>query len=152
MFPPRHVTCDILHVISVNTWKSGFSPLGNSTGMIIHQDLCLAHCALSPAALERNLLPCSPNITIPEQHNSALCNLKPEMHYITITQGNLSLCKIWCFHGRNYKECRLLGYKNPVPTSQETRYSSATEPSQVMLCNIWCFHGADYEKCRLLGC
>jgi hypothetical protein len=29
-----------------------------------------------------------------------------------------------------YEECRLLGYKNPVRTSQETHYVSATEPSR----------------------
>jgi hypothetical protein len=38
--------------------------------------------------------------------------------------------------GTNYEECRLLGYKNPVCTSQETRYFSATEPSQLMLYKI----------------
>jgi hypothetical protein len=30
----------------------------------------------------------------------------------------------------------LLGYKNPVRTSQETHYVSATESSQLMLCKI----------------
>jgi hypothetical protein len=61
------------------------------------------------------------------------------------------LCKIWGFHGGDYEECRLLGYKNPVRTSQETHYLSATEPSQLMLCKSWDFHSADYEECRLLG-
>jgi hypothetical protein len=51
----------------------------------------------------------------------------------------------------NSEECRLLGYKNPVRTSQETHYVSATESSQLMLCNIWGFHGVEYEECRLLG-
>jgi hypothetical protein len=37
------------------------------------------------------------------------------------------LCKIRGFHGGNYEECRLLGYKNPVRTSQVTHYVSATE-------------------------
>jgi hypothetical protein len=41
--------------------------------------------------------------------------------------------------------------KNPVRTSQETHYVSATEPSQLTLCRIWGFHGGDYEECRLLG-
>jgi hypothetical protein len=36
----------------------------------------------------------------------------------------------------NYEECRLLGYKNPVRTSQETHYVSTTESSQLMLCKI----------------
>jgi hypothetical protein len=30
------------------------------------------------------------------------------------------LCKIWGFDGGDYEECRLLGYKTPVRTSQET--------------------------------
>jgi hypothetical protein len=37
------------------------------------------------------------------------------------------------FHGGDYEECRLLGYKNPVRTSQETHYVSATESSRLML-------------------
>jgi hypothetical protein len=61
------------------------------------------------------------------------------------------LCKIWGFHGNDYEECRLLGYKNPVRTSQETQYFSATQSSQLMLCKICAFHGSDYEECRLLG-
>jgi hypothetical protein len=48
------------------------------------------------------------------------------------------------------EECRILGYKNPVCTSQETHYVSATESSQLML-KIGGFHGGDYEECRLLG-
>jgi hypothetical protein len=62
-----------------------------------------------------------------------------------------SLCKIWSFGGGDCEECRPLGYENPVRTSQETHYVSATEPSQLMLCKIWRFHGSDYEECRLLG-
>jgi hypothetical protein len=46
-------------------------------------------------------------------------------------------------------ECRLLGYKNLVRTSQETHYVSATEPSQLMLCKIWGFLGGDNEECLL---
>jgi hypothetical protein len=61
------------------------------------------------------------------------------------------LCKIWGFQGGDYEECRLLGYRKPVPTSQETRYISTTEPDQLMLCKIWGFHGGDYDECRLLG-
>jgi hypothetical protein len=37
------------------------------------------------------------------------------------------ICKIWGVHGSDYEECRLMGYKNPVRTSQETlrlRYRS----------------------------
>jgi hypothetical protein len=61
------------------------------------------------------------------------------------------LFKIWGFHGGDYEECRLLGYKNPVRTSQETHYVSATEPSPLMLCKIWGFHGGDYEEYRPSG-
>jgi hypothetical protein len=51
-----------------------------------------------------------------------------------------------------YEECRLLGYKTPVRTPQQTHYVCATEPSRLMLCKIWGFHGGDYEECRLLRC
>jgi hypothetical protein len=43
------------------------------------------------------------------------------------------------FHGRTtkkFEECRLLGYKNTVRTSQETHYVSITESSRLMLCKI----------------
>jgi hypothetical protein len=49
------------------------------------------------------------------------------------------------------EECRLLGYKYTVRTSQETHYVSATESSLLMLCTICGFHGDDCEECRLLG-
>jgi hypothetical protein len=64
----------------------------------------------------------------------------------------LTGCKIWGFHGDDYEECRLLGYENPVRTSQEIHYVSTTEPSQLILCKIWGFHGSGYEEWRLLGC
>jgi hypothetical protein len=48
--------------------------------------------------------------------------------------------------------CRLLGYKNPVRTSQETHYLSATSSALLMLCRIIGFHGGDHEECRILGC
>jgi hypothetical protein len=59
--------------------------------------------------------------------------------------------KIWRFHGGDYEECRLPRYNNPVRTSQETHYVSATDTSRLMLCKIWGFNGGDYEECRLLG-
>jgi hypothetical protein len=62
------------------------------------------------------------------------------------------LCKIWGFHGGDYEECRLLVYKNPVRTSQETHYVSATEFSRLTLCKIRGLLGGDYEECRLLEC
>jgi hypothetical protein len=60
------------------------------------------------------------------------------------------LRKIWRFHGGDYEECRLLGYKSPFRTSQETHYVSTTESSQLKLCKIWRFHGGDYEEWCLL--
>jgi hypothetical protein len=46
------------------------------------------------------------------------------------------VCEICGFHGGDYEECRLLGYKNPVHTSQGTNYVSATEPRRLMLGKI----------------
>jgi hypothetical protein len=45
-------------------------------------------------------------------------------------------CQLNC---SNYEECRFLGYKNPVRTSQETHYVSTTDPSRLMLCKIEVF-------------
>jgi hypothetical protein len=56
---------------------------------------------------------------------------------------NIPVCEFWGFHGSDYEECRPLGYKNPVHTSQQTHYISVTESSQLMLCKIWGFHGGD---------
>jgi hypothetical protein len=61
------------------------------------------------------------------------------------------LCKIWGSYSGDYEECHLLGYKDPVHTSQETHYVSATQSSQLMLCKIWGFCSTDYEECHLLG-
>jgi hypothetical protein len=81
----------------------------------------------------------------PGRPNSPVaCNALPQIKL-------LGLCKIWGFHGGDYEECRLLGYKTTVRTSQETHYVSVTESIQLMLCQIWGFHGSDYEECRLLG-
>jgi hypothetical protein len=72
-------------------------------------------------------------------------------HYFSTTESSrLMLCKIWGFSGGDFEECRLLGYKTRVRTSQETHYFSATEPSQLMLCKIWGFHGGVYEEWRFL--
>jgi hypothetical protein len=60
------------------------------------------------------------------------------------------LCRTCGFHGGDYEECRLLGYENPVRTSPETHYVSATEPSRLMLCKIRGFHGGDCEEHRPL--
>jgi hypothetical protein len=50
---------------------------------------------------------------------------------------------IWGFYIGDYEECRILIHKNPVCTSQEIHYISATEPSRLMLCKIWGFHSID---------
>jgi hypothetical protein len=86
---------------------------------------------------------------IPEE---GILNLLIVQNYLRSKSDKRELvCKIWGCHGGDYEECRLLGYKTPVRTSQEIHYFSATEPSQLMLCKIWGFHGGDYEECRLLG-
>jgi hypothetical protein len=59
--------------------------------------------------------------------------------------------KISGFHAGYYEECRLLGYKNPVRTSQETHYVFATSTNRLIICNIRRIHGGDYEECRLMG-
>jgi hypothetical protein len=50
-----------------------------------------------------------------------------------------------------YKECLLLGYKNQVPTSQETHYISATEPNRLMLCgetiDTYCENRRQHTEC-----
>jgi hypothetical protein len=61
------------------------------------------------------------------------------------------LCKIRGFHDGDYEECRLLGYKHPFRTSQET-HSPLESQAELMLCKIRGFHGGDYEESRLLGC
>jgi hypothetical protein len=70
--------------------------------------------------LSQGLTPERPEV-ISQVVQSLLCSLR---------LGNLKI-------GRGTREeCGLLGYRNPVRTSQETHYVSATEPSQLMLCKI----------------
>jgi hypothetical protein len=65
-----------------------------------------------------------------------------KMHYFPAIESSLLMqCKIWSIQGGDYKECRLLGYKNPFLTSQETYYVSATETSHLILFDIWGIHG-----------
>jgi hypothetical protein len=74
-------------------------------------------------------------------------------HNISATEpSQLMVCKIWYFYGGDYEECRLLGYKTPFRTSQETHYVFAAKTSRLILSNIWGFHGGDYEECGLLAC
>jgi hypothetical protein len=79
-------------------------------------------------------------------HNHHRGNLKS--YFTTILTATLECCQTYIF----IEECHHLGHKNPVRTSQETHYISATESSQLMLCKIWGFHGGDYEVRRLLRC
>jgi hypothetical protein len=62
------------------------------------------------------------------------------------------MCEILGFHVGDYEDCHILGYKEPVPISQETHYVSARGPSRLMLYKIWGFHIGGYEECRLQGC
>jgi hypothetical protein len=57
----------------------------------------------------------------------------PQRRHITSSlQSPASSCYVRFsgFHGGDYEECRLLRYKTPVLTSQETHHVSATESSQ----------------------
>jgi hypothetical protein len=53
--------------------------------------------------------------------------------------------KIWGFYVGGCEEYCLLGYTNPVHTSQETHYISATESSRWILCKIWSFHDSGWK-------
>jgi hypothetical protein len=78
------------------------------------------------------------------------CGWDPDYSHYLQAKGILNVlrsCYVSAFHSR---QCRLLGYKHPVRTSQETHYVSAIESSQLMLCKIRGFHGDGYEECRLL--
>jgi hypothetical protein len=71
--------------------------------------------------------------------NAVFSDIKPQFlpyrRHITspLESNGLRLRKIWGFHGGDYEERRLLGYKNPVRTSQETHCVSATEPSRLLV-------------------
>jgi hypothetical protein len=43
---------------------------------------------------------------------------------------------IWGFHGGDYEECLLLGYKNQVRTSPDAHYVPFTEPSRLIVFKI----------------
>jgi hypothetical protein len=58
-------------------------------------------------------------------------------HVSATESSRLMLCKILGFHGGDYEECRLLGYKNPVRTSftgDTLRLCYRVQP--LMLCKI----------------
>jgi hypothetical protein len=62
-----------------------------------------------------------------------------------------NICKSWDFHGGDYEECLLLGYKSRVHTSLERHCVSVTEPSRLMLCKIRRFHCDEYDEWAFLG-
>jgi hypothetical protein len=68
-----------------------------------------------------------------------------------VTSCHLRKNSTTSFHSGDYEERRLLGYKNPGRTSQETHPVSATKPSRLMPCKIWGFQSNDSEECRLFG-
>jgi hypothetical protein len=62
------------------------------------------------------------------------------MLFFCVGDFTVTLYKNLDFRGGDYEECRLLGYKNPFPKSQETHNVSTTEHSQLMLCKILGFY------------
>jgi hypothetical protein len=66
---------------------------------------------------------------------------------IHFREKSIMCCKVLDSHGGDYEECRLLGYKNPVRTSQKTHFS-ATETSPLMLRKIEVFKAVtmNYEE------
>jgi hypothetical protein len=84
---------------------------------------------------------------------SSLCKVQMMRHFANGNrpEGLTDQCKSSGFHGGDCEECRLLGYKIPVHTSQETHCVSVTEQSQLIICKIWGLHDDDYEECSLLG-
>jgi hypothetical protein len=86
------------------------------------------------------LISTSPNATFSSRYfnnfHYGIATHNVSLRKCHLTGKNEPRCKIWGFHGSGYEECRLLEYKNPVRTSQETHYISVTESSQLMLCKI----------------
>jgi hypothetical protein len=57
-------------------------------------------------------------------------------HITSPLQSSAGYVRFGVLNGSDYEECRLLGYNNPIRTSQETHYVSATEHSRLMVCKI----------------
>jgi hypothetical protein len=137
--------------IPLRGWELFLSSL--SSDWIWHSTNSQCNACWSPFHVDRasgsKLLP--PSTTIVAQE---VLELTSAWRFRLGLGRNDKLCtffNIWGFHGDDDEECRLLGYKTAVHTSQETRYVSATESSQLMLCKIWSLHGSDYEVCRVPG-
>jgi hypothetical protein len=71
--------------------------------------------------------------------NVVFWDIEPEFvphrrHYVSASEpSRLMLCKIWDFPGGDYEECRLLEYKTPVRTSEETlRLRYRVQPDNAM--------------------
>jgi hypothetical protein len=55
------------------------------------------------------------------------------------------LCQIWDFHGCDYEECHLLGYKTPVVPHRK-HYVSTTEPSRLVHVRLEVFTAFTMKK------
>jgi hypothetical protein len=75
---------------------------------------------------------CQPSALQAEAADTAVLSSGHALSTRTLTQNPL-------------EECRLLGYKHPVRTSQEIHYVFATKLRRLMLCKILGFHGRGYE-------
>jgi hypothetical protein len=88
--------------------------------------------------------------TVRVDRSLAISTVTCRMTWVRFAASGDFSCKIWGIHSGEYEERRLLWYKNPLCTSQETHYVSTTEPGQLMLCKIWGIHSGEYEERRLL--
>jgi hypothetical protein len=78
---------------------------------------------------------------------SAFCRIVERCQWVCVASTGLDFSRILATCG--YLDS-LLGYKNPVRTSQETHYVSAMETCRLMVRKIRSFHGGDYDECHLL--
>jgi hypothetical protein len=119
--------------------------------------------------LNRTVWACMMHGYIQMNSNNEVSSAQQPLQYDALTNSTFILMWIWgccpqlsidtahnpslrpVFITSKHEKHPLLGYKNPVLTSLETRYFSATETSRLMLCKIWDFHGGGYEEWRLLG-
>jgi hypothetical protein len=58
----------------------------------------------------------------------------------------LSVYRIWGSHGGDYEECRLVGYRTSIRTSQG-HISLGYWAQRLLLCKIWSFHGIRLSVC-----
>jgi hypothetical protein len=93
---------------------------------------CFSSCR---KCLEHGLLPVDVScLPVTSQEHAHICvSVFASISNLNCNSG------LWGYHGGDYEGCRLLGYKNPVRTSQETHYISATEQGRLILCRNWGF-------------